>query len=75
MPVFLSLLAALPEFLKALPALIQLLLKFMLLVEKLGTSKWLADCEATIDKLDTAKTPEQKRDAARGMVDLIRKLG
>jgi hypothetical protein len=72
MPAFL---AAIPAFLKALPELIRVLLKFMLFVEKIGTSKWLADCEATIDQLDSAKTPEQKREAARSMVDLIRKLG
>lgn len=75
-------LAALPAFIQSLPYLFQVALKVMNLLEKfiLWTEKrefnaWLSECEKVIDTLDSAKTPEEKRSAARGMVDLIRKLG
>jgi len=74
-------LAALPAFIQALPYIFQVALKMMTLLEKfiLWSEKrefnnWLSECERTIDKLDQAQTPEQKREAARSMVDLIRKL-
>lgn len=82
MPAFLALLAALPAFIQALPYIFQVMLKVMTLLEKfiLWAEKrefngWLDDVEKTIDKLDGAQTPEQKREAARSMVELIRKLG
>lgn len=74
-------LTALPAFLASLPYLFQLLVKVMTLVERLiawsqqnKLNDWLNDVEKTIDQLEQAKTPEQKRSAAKGMVDLIRTL-
>lgn len=81
MPAFLGLLAAIPALIQSLPYLFQVALKIINLLEKLiaWTQKrefnnWLSECEATIDKLDQAKTPEERRSAAKSLVDLIRKL-
>jgi hypothetical protein len=78
----LLLLAALPAFLLALPRLCEVLLRLISICERLiswskekALLQWIDDLEATLDKLDKAQTPEEKRTAARGMVDLIRKLG
>lgn len=75
-------LAALPAFIQALPYIFQVAVKVMTLVEKFVLwaekrefNQWLTECEKTIDQLENAKTPEQKREAARSMVDLIRTLG
>jgi hypothetical protein len=82
MAAFLALLTALPAFIQALPYIFQVTLKIMTLFEKLidwtqrrDFNNWLSECEKTIDKLDQAQTAEEKRAAARGIVDLIRKLG
>ena len=82
MPVFLAFLGAIPAFIQSLPYLFQVALKVMTLVEKMiewsmrqDFNNWLNDVEVTIDKLDAAKTPEQKREAAKSIVDLVRKLG
>jgi hypothetical protein len=81
MPAFLALLAALPAFIQSLPYLFQVALKLMVLVEKFITwaerrefNQWLSDCEKTLDQLSSAKTPEEKQDAAKATIDLIRKL-
>jgi hypothetical protein len=78
---FVAFLQALPAFIQSLPYLFRVALKVMNLLEKLilWTEKrefnaWLSECEKVIDQLDTAKTPEERRSAARGMVDIIRKL-
>jgi hypothetical protein len=81
MAAFLAVLAALPAFIQALPYIFQVTLKIMTLTEKFiqwsqkqEFNKFLSDCEATIDKLSAAKTPEEKQDAAKSMVDLLRTL-
>jgi hypothetical protein len=81
MVAFIAVLQALPQFIASLPYLFQIILKAMTLFERFITwtktnqiERWINDLEHTIDKLEGAETPEQKRDAARSMVDLIRKL-
>lgn len=81
MVAFLAVIQALPAFFQALPHLCEVVLKLINLLEKFIAYskkkeflKLLDDIEGTIDKLDEAKTPEQKRDAARAMAELIRKL-
>lgn len=82
MPVFFAFLAALPAFIQSLPYLFQVALKVMTLLEKLiqwgekqQLNQWLSDVEKTIDQLESAKTPQEKRAAARSISELIRKLG
>lgn len=76
-----AIVTALPAFMAALPYLCQVLLKLMEVGQKL--SAWskekdflarLNEIEATIDLQLEAKTSEQKKEAARSMVDLIRSL-
>jgi hypothetical protein len=74
-------LAALPAFIAALPYIFQLLVKIMALMERFSVwakeqkfEAWLNEIEDTIDKLEKAKTPEEKRSAARDIVGIIRKL-
>ncbi len=81
MAAFLAILQALPAFFQSLPYLFQLLLKLMAVIEKFiawsklnNTSAWLDDLEVTIDKLQSAKNPEEKLAAGSSLVDLIRKL-
>lgn len=78
---FLAFLQALPAFIASLPYLFQVLLKVMNLIEKFvlwadqkGLNLWLEDLEGTIDQLDKAKTPEEKRTAAKDLASIIRKL-
>lgn len=82
MTAFVAFLSAIPAFIQSLPYLFQVALKVMTLVEKFISwsqkrefNQFLTDCEATIDKLESAKTPEEKRNAARDLVGIIRKLG
>lgn len=64
---------------------ITLVIKFasqlMTLFDKAGTvikekklEAWVTDMQSTIDTLEKAETPEQKRAVARNIVDLIRRL-
>lgn len=81
MVAFLALLQALPAFIQSLPYLFQLMLKLMGVIDSFvawskqnNLNAWIDDLEKTIDDLNKADTPEKKRGAARGMVDIIRKL-
>jgi biopolymer transport protein ExbB/TolQ len=74
-------LAALPSFIAALPYIFQVLVKIMALIERFSAwakeqnfEAWLNDIEDTIDRLEKAKTPTEKREAARSVVDIIRRL-
>ncbi len=78
---FLAFLQALPAFIASLPYLFQVLLKLISLLEKFvlwaeqkGLNAWLSDLEGTIDKIDQAKTPEEKRSAAKDLALILRKL-
>lgn len=82
MEAFLALLAALPAFIQALPYMFQVALKVILVIEKFmnwaaknNFNQWLNEVEVTIDKLQNAKTSEEKAAAAHSIGDLIRKLG
>lgn len=82
MAVFLALVQALPAFFQSLPYLCQIALKMITVMEKLveyskkrDLLKMFDDIEGGIDKLDGAKTPDEKKAAARDMVNIIGKLG
>lgn len=69
------------SFLQSLPYLFQIILKFMIVVEKFVTwakdknlSGWIDELEGTIDELTQADTPEKKRNSAGKIGDLIRRL-
>lgn len=67
--------AAILALIQALPQILSLITT---LVEAIGKNKlkgFLSDCEAAIDQLKDAKTPEEKQKAAQSMSDLISKLG
>lgn len=73
--------AALSAFLLALPYIFQLLVGFFSLIGKIGKYakernllNWISEMEASIDQLDVAKTPDEKKQAAGRIGDLIRKL-
>lgn len=62
-------------------ALFEALPKILLLMERIGQwitdrnlNSWLDDVEKTIDALETAQTPEDKRKAARNLVGLVRSI-
>lgn len=74
--------ASLIAFLQALPYLIQLLVQFMGLVARIASwaqtnslHKWMENLEDTIDQLEKAKTPDEKRDVARKLSDIIKSFG
>lgn len=69
------------EVLTGLLALLKLIPQLIALSEKIGATikekkldVWLDDLHKTIDRLDQAHTPEEKRAAARDLVDLTRRL-
>lgn len=75
-------LAALPAFIQSLPAMFQLAVKFMALAEKIiawaernNLHSWFGEVEGAIDALENAKDPISKQKAARGLSDIVRKLG
>jgi hypothetical protein len=66
--------AALAGLLASLPKLVDLFLRLLDLFKKEDFQAWIAELEGTINKLETAKTVEEKRDAAKGLVRVIRTL-
>ena len=75
-------LAALPAFIVALPYIFQLATQIMGLVTRfvawaksIDAKKWISELEDTMDLLEKAKTPDEKRDAARRAGDILRSLG
>lgn len=68
-------------FLNALPALISLIGRLADLFNRLlkwshenGVEAWITNLEASIDKLERAKTAEEKLDAAQSLVSSIRNV-
>ncbi len=66
----------------ALPALIALLSRLGLLIERLiaythqnNLNAWITDLEKTIDDLEKSKTAEEKLNVAKKLADLIRGIG
>lgn len=65
-------LASVLAFFQALPQLIQLVTRVGAWVKRQETQKWLADLEHTMEKVEGAKTVEEKQNAARDLVRIIR---
>lgn len=75
-------LAALPEFITALPYIFQLAVQLMGIVESFvawakenNAKQWISELEDTMDLLRKAKTPDEKKAAAGRLGDILRSLG
>lgn len=66
--------AALAGLLAALPKLVDLVLRLLDLFKRQDFQQWVAELETSINKLEGAKTVEEKRDAAKSLVRVIRTL-
>lgn len=66
--------AALAGLLAALPKLVDLVLRLLDLFKRQDFQQWIAELETSINNLEGAKTVEEKRDAAKGLVRVIRTL-
>ena len=66
--------AALAGLLAALPKLVDLVLRLLDLFKRQDFQEWIAELETSINKLEGAKTVEEKHDAAKGLVRVIRTL-
>ena len=62
-------------------AFLSLLPRILLLMERVGQwiidkklNSWLDEVEKTIDQLEKADTPEEKRKAARNLVGIVRSI-
>lgn len=66
--------AALAGLLAALPKLVDLVLRLLDLFKRQDFQQWVAELETSINQLEVAKTVEEKRDAAKGLVRVIRTL-
>lgn len=67
---------------EGISALIQIVNRVIPLIEKLGkyikeknVEKWIDNLEKVVDDLEKAQTPEEKQNAAKNLVGLIRTLG
>ncbi len=69
-----ALIQALPELFKLLNRLGDVVDKFMKWTHEHELEKWISDLEASIDKLENAKTPSEKLGAAQSIVGSIRNL-
>lgn len=65
-------LQALPEFLKLMNRMGDLLDRFVKWSHDNNVSGWIDSLEQSINKLEQAKTPEDKLNAAHDLVGLIR---
>jgi hypothetical protein len=77
-----SAIAGIVAFFNALPALLELINRLGLVLERLtrqaeqnNLNAWITKLEVTIDQLESAKTTEEKLSAAKGLVDVIHGLG
>jgi len=66
--------SAIAGFFAALPKLLDLVSRLIGFVQRAEFQAWVADLESTIDKLEQAKSVEEKQDAARSLVRVIRTL-
>jgi hypothetical protein len=71
-------LIAIPAFIASIPKLIELMSTIMALVQRFvawadtkKVDEWLNKIEANMDQLEQAKTPQEMRDAAKSLADLI----
>jgi len=66
--------AAIWELVKLLPKIWAALERVAVFVQQRHLSAWLDDLNTTLEVLENAKTPEERRAGARGLADLIRRL-
>lgn len=67
-------LGALVTVIQAIPSIISLVSRLAAWLREEQTKKWLADAEEAVTKLEGAKTSEDRINAARSVVRLIRSL-
>jgi hypothetical protein len=70
--------AALPAFIASIPKLIELMAQTMNLVQRFvawadtkKVDEWLTQVESHMDQLEAAKSPQEMRDAAKSLSNLI----
>lgn len=68
-------LSAVLGFFEALPKIIGLCERLVGVMKDKQVQAWMSDLENTIDKTEKAKTIEEKRDAAKSIVNIIRRIG
>lgn len=69
-----ALIQALPELFKLLNSLGSVVDRLMKWAHEHELEKWISDLEASIDKLEKAKTSEEKVGAAQSIVGSIRNI-
>ncbi len=70
-----SWLSAILGFFEALPKIISLCERLVAVMKDKQVQAWMSDLEATIEKTEKAKTIEEKRDAAKSIVNIVRRIG
>lgn len=60
--------------LKSIPKMMSLIERAGQWIKEKGINDWLDDLDKTITSLEDAKSPEDKRKAARDLASLIRRL-
>lgn len=66
--------SAIAGFFSALPKILDLVSRLVSFVQRKDFQQWISELETTINKLEKAKTVEEKTDAARSLVRVIRTL-
>lgn len=61
-------------FLAAIPKLIDLISRIGEMWQKSKADEWLNSLEQSIDKLEAAKTTEEKKDASKALASVIRNI-
>lgn len=61
-------------FLQALPKIVSLMDRLGQLMQEKRFNEWMDSLDQTLSKLEVAQTVEEKRAAARGLVDVVRRL-
>lgn len=75
MPGIIAFFNALPAFIQLLSQLGSVIQRLMQVAETNNINKWIADLEKSIDAIENAKNPEEKLNGAKGLVDVIHRLG
>lgn len=69
-----TLLRILPELLKTVVRIVDLLERFLAWSQKNKINEWLGEVEHAVENLERADSREKKRDAARSIFDVVSKL-
>jgi hypothetical protein len=67
-----ALIQALPEFLRLMNLLGGVMEKFVKWTKDTGFEQWILNLEAKVDNLERAQTTDEKLNAARDLVGIIR---